>query len=136
MKRPAEVVLSAVCGFVASALMLALAITGVVIVSRGGESYELFTEAWRWSPSFHITRALLSAIIYGVTGVYMLAARRWARNLFVVWSLLQLVLDGFTGPHFRGGWSAVSFIQIIVTLVLAYLLLTGSSQTYFEDEMS
>ena len=133
MRRPAEVVLSAVVGFVASVLMLALAVAGFVIISRGGISYESFVDAWRWSPIFHVVRALLGAVIFGAASVYMLRAESWARNLFVGWSWLQLAIDIYTGPHFRGGWSAVSFIQIVVTLVLSYLLLTGSSRTYFEE---
>ncbi len=134
MRRPAEVVLSAIFGFVASGLMLALTIAGISILSRGGEAYELFAETWRWSPTFHVARALLSTLVFGVASVYMLQANGWARNLFVGWSWLQLILDIRTGPHFQGGWSAVSFVQVILTFVLSYLLLTGSSRKYFEEE--
>jgi hypothetical protein len=133
MRRPGEVVLSAVVGFLASVVMLALAVAGFIILSRGGASYEAFVEVWRWSPVFHVARALLGAVIFGAASVYMLSAQPWARTLFIGWSWLQLAIDIYTGPHFRGGWSAVSFIQIVVTLVLSYLLLTGSSRTYFED---
>jgi hypothetical protein len=134
MRRPGEVVLSAVCGFLAAALALVLAVAGFIILVRGGVGYSAFVEMWRWSPIFHVTRALLSALVFGGTSFYMLDARRWARDLFVGWSWLQLIVNIYSGPHFRGGWSAVSFVQIILTLVLSYLLLTGSSRDYFSGE--
>lgn len=134
MRRPIEVALSAVWGFVAAAAALVLAIAGALVLSQGGEPAAAFEAAWRWEPLFHVIRAGLSAVMFAISSAYLLGGRRWARDLFVGWSWLQLILNFALGPHFLGGWGLVSFLQLVPVLVSSYLLLTGSTAQYFEVE--
>lgn len=124
MKRTIGVTLVAVVGYIAGTLTFIAAVFGLAMLGRDDAFYASLLAAWLWSPEFHVGRALLSGIVYVISGTFLLRGDRWARFLFLGWSWLQLLINVFTSPHFRGAWTVFAFAQLALTVALSYVLLT------------